>query len=158
MAISTIGPAGVIGTTAATAILAIGAISEIIIVTDAPKDPMNNEQRRPRRPPPRAYILEALFWAELFFWLSSYLPSCFQKLMSEPDRLSRDTAVCSPPALTAGSLMAYEYVAYAFQILSLPATLWDALLAAFPRPTPPKDLGPFNSTALLINPLRFATG
>ena len=77
--------------------------------------------------------------------------------MSEPDRLSRDTAVCSPSILMAGSSMANEYVAYAFQILSLPATDRDALLAAFPRPTPPKDLGPFNSTALLINPLRFAT-
>jgi len=78
--------------------------------------------------------------------------------MSEPDRLSRDTAVCSPSVLTAGSSMGYEYVAYAFQILSLPATLRDTLLAAFPRPTAPKDLGPFNSTALLINQLGFATG
>jgi hypothetical protein len=62
MAISTIGPAGATGTTAASAILAIGAISEIIIVTDAPKDPMIKDALG--APPPRAYILEALFWAE----------------------------------------------------------------------------------------------
>jgi hypothetical protein len=60
------------------------------------------------------------------------------------------------PDKVAGASMANEYVAYAFQILSLPSTDREALLAAFPRPTPPKDLGPFNSAALLINPLRFA--
>ena len=52
--------------------------------------------------------------------------------------------------------MATEYVTYAFQILSLPAPHRDSLLAAFPRATP-KDLGPFNYTALQISPLRFAT-
>lgn len=54
------------------------------------------------------------------------------------------------------SAMATEYVAYAFQILSLPEADRCSLLAAFPR-SPPKDLGPFNYFALQISPLRFAT-
>jgi len=54
------------------------------------------------------------------------------------------------------SAIATEYVAYAFQLLSLPEADRDSLLAAFPR-APPIDLGPFNSTALLLNPIRFAT-
>jgi hypothetical protein len=52
--------------------------------------------------------------------------------------------------------IATEYVAYAFQLSSLPKADLDTLLAAFPR-APPRDLGPFNSTALLLNPIRFAT-
>jgi len=52
--------------------------------------------------------------------------------------------------------MATEYVAYAFQVMSLPEPDRDSLLAAFPRATP-KDLGPFNYTALQISPLLFAT-
>jgi hypothetical protein len=54
------------------------------------------------------------------------------------------------------SAIAAEYVAYAFQLLSLPDADRDRLLAAFPR-EPPRDLGPFNSTALLLSPMRFAT-
>ena len=54
------------------------------------------------------------------------------------------------------SAMATEYVAYAFQILSLPEADRDNLLAAFPR-FPPKDLAPFNYLALQISPLRFAS-
>ena len=54
------------------------------------------------------------------------------------------------------SAMATEYVAYAFQILSLPKADRDSLLSAFPR-TPPKDLAPFNYFALQISPLRFAS-
>ena len=52
--------------------------------------------------------------------------------------------------------IAAEYVAYAFQLLSLPEADRGNLLEAFPR-APPRDLGPFNSTALLLSPLRFAT-
>jgi hypothetical protein len=54
------------------------------------------------------------------------------------------------------SEIAPEYVAYAFQLLSLPETDRRNLLAAFPR-APPRDLGPFNYMALQLNPLRFAT-
>jgi hypothetical protein len=54
------------------------------------------------------------------------------------------------------SAMATEYVAYAFQILSLPTVDRDHLLAVFPR-KPPTDLAPFNYFALQISPLRFAT-
>ena len=54
------------------------------------------------------------------------------------------------------SEIAGEYVAYAFQLLSLPEADREKLLAAFPR-APPRDLGPFNSMALLLKPLRFAT-
>ena len=54
------------------------------------------------------------------------------------------------------SEIAAEYVAYAFQLSSLPEVDRGYLLAAFPR-EPPRDLGPFNSMALQLNPLRFAT-
>ncbi|MGB5199209.1 MAG: DUF6639 family protein [Sedimenticolaceae bacterium] len=54
------------------------------------------------------------------------------------------------------SAIAAEYVAYAFQLSSLPESDRGNLLAAFPR-APPVDLGPFNSIALTLNPLRFAT-
>lgn len=64
MPISTIGPAGVTGTTAATAILAIGAISEIIIVTDAPKDPMIKYALGAHRRGPT-------------FWKLCFGPNCF---------------------------------------------------------------------------------
>ena len=52
--------------------------------------------------------------------------------------------------------MATEYVAYAFQIMSIPEPDRDSLLAAFPQASP-EDLSPFNLTALQISPLRFAT-
>lgn len=54
------------------------------------------------------------------------------------------------------SEIAAEYVAYAFQLLSLPEADRRNLLAAFPR-EPPRDLGPFNFMALQLSPLRFAT-
>ena len=54
------------------------------------------------------------------------------------------------------SEIASEYVAYAFQVLSLPKADRRKLLAAFPR-APPRDLGPFNFMALQLEPLRFAT-
>jgi len=54
------------------------------------------------------------------------------------------------------SSIAAEYVAYAFQLISLPEADRGNLLAAFPR-APPRDLGPFNYMALQLNPLRFAT-
>ena len=52
--------------------------------------------------------------------------------------------------------IAGEYVAYAFQLLSLPDADREELLATFVR-APPKDLGPFNYMALKLKPLRFAT-
>ena len=54
------------------------------------------------------------------------------------------------------SEIAAEYVAYAFQLLSLPEADRQNLLTAFPR-APPRDLGPFNFMALQLSPLRFAT-
>lgn len=54
------------------------------------------------------------------------------------------------------SSIATEYIAYAFQIASLPQVDRDLILGEFLR-GPPSDLSPFNSTALLINPHRFAT-
>ncbi len=54
------------------------------------------------------------------------------------------------------SEIAGEYVAYAFQLLSLPEADRVKLLAGYPG-APPSDLGPFNSMALMLNPLRFAT-
>lgn len=54
------------------------------------------------------------------------------------------------------SSIATEYIAYAFQIAALPEPDRDRILEEFLR-GPPSDLSPFNSVALLINPIRFAT-